>query len=240
MNLKNIKLFVFMLFVLLAGILYSCNNKNEADVISVEEGSNLDVSTVSSEDASTVENLSNSNNSAGQVEDSININKDDDFNFQEANEEDEGLIYVHISGAVNNPGVYEAREQARVYELVEVAGGLTEDAAGDFVNQASIVEDGDQIYIPCKEEIETLELSLPTSSSNKSKTSQDETIKKVNINTASKEELMTLTGIGESKANSIIEYRQKHGSFSKIEDIMNISGIKEAAFSKISDYITVN
>ena len=63
---------------------------------------------------------------------------------------------------------------------------------------------------------------------------------KVNINIASKEELMTLTGIGESKANSIIEYRQKHGSFSKIEDIMNISGIKEAAFSKISDYITVN
>ncbi len=140
--------------------------------------------------------------------------------IQETNEK----IYVHVCGAVKNPGVYGFASGSRVYEAIEEAGGFTEEAAASQVNQAQTLEDEMRLYIPRIDETE----SQAEAGSGK-----------VNLNTASEEQLMTLPGIGEAKAKSIIAYREKHGAFQKIEDVMEISGIKEALFQKIQDFITV-
>lgn len=137
-------------------------------------------------------------------------------------------ICVYVCGAVCNPGVYELDEGSRVYEAVESAGGMTEDASAASVNLARAVADGEQIYIPASGEVDD-GATLPAA----------EGQKKVNINTASAEELMTLSGIGEAKAESIIRYREENGSFQSIEDLMKISGIKEGVFEKIKDDITI-
>ncbi|MGN0342851.1 MAG: helix-hairpin-helix domain-containing protein [Roseburia sp.] len=135
--------------------------------------------------------------------------------------------YVYICGAVEEPGVYEVPEGTRICDVILAAGGLTEDAAQETVNQAEPVTDGEMIRIPSQQE----ELMAAEAAE------QDP---RVDINSATAEELMTLPGIGESKAESIIAYREEHGGFSDIEDLMNISGIKEGVFDKIKDYIRVN
>jgi len=142
-------------------------------------------------------------------------------------------VYVYICGEVTNPGVYELSEDSRIYEAVDAAGGFTENAARESVNLASKVSDGMQITIYNKEEAASLSAG---GSSGQGGTSGSGL---VNLNTATKEELMTLKGIGEAKAEDIIRYREKSGGFKKIEDIMKISGIKEAGFQKIKDNITV-
>ena len=123
-------------------------------------------------------------------------------------------------------------------ELVDAAGGFTENAARESVNLASKVSDGMQITIYNKEEAASLPAGSGAAGGN---TGQGGTSGSglVNLNTATKEELMTLKGIGEAKAEDIIRYREKSGGFKKIEDIMKISGIKEAGFQKIKDDITV-
>ena len=147
-------------------------------------------------------------------------------------------IYVYICGEVINPGVYELSGDSRIYEAVDAAGGFTENAARECVNLASKVSDGMQITIYNREEAASLLAdSAPVGeNAGKSGTSGSGL---VNLNTATKEELMTLKGIGESKAEDIIRYREKSGGFKKIEDIMKISGIKENGFQKIKDSITV-
>lgn len=142
-------------------------------------------------------------------------------------------ICVYVCGAVSNPGVYELDDGARVYEAVEAAGGMTGNASADSVNLARAAADGEQIYIPTCEEVQTQGIMPGTESA------AADAQKKVNINTASAEELMTLTGIGEAKAESIIRYREENGGFQAIEDLMNISGIKEGVFEKIKDDITI-
>ena len=111
-----------------------------------------------------------------------------------------------------------------MYEVVQKAGGFTEEAATTYVNQAEIVRDEERIYIPTQNE--ALELQVLDDG-------------KVNLNTATKEELMTIPGVGESKADSIVQYREEIGKFQTIEDIMNVSGIKEGLFQKIKDYIKI-
>lgn len=143
-------------------------------------------------------------------------------------------IYIHVCGEVVVPGVYEVEEGSRVCDIIEVAGGITEYAASDYINLAQIVTDGEKIVVPSLNEVE----GFPESETGKSQVAgTGKTF--VNINTASLEELMTLSGIGKSKAESIISYRETNGSFTKIEDIMNISGIKEAAFEKIKKDIDI-
>lgn len=133
-------------------------------------------------------------------------------------------IYVFVCGAVKNPGVYAMSEGERVVEAINAAGGFLENAAKDVWNQAEILQDEMKIYIPTIEEIEK----------------QSEVgAGKLNINTASKEDLMGLPGVGEAKAKQIISYRESHGMFKSIEEIMSISGIKEGLFEKIKEYITV-
>ena len=139
------------------------------------------------------------------------------------------LIYVQVSGAVKNPGVYSLPEGSRIFEAVELAGGLTEQADINSINQAQVLSDGQMIYVYAIGEAEL---------KNQETAEKDDGL--VNINTASVEQLMTLPGIGQSKAEAIVSYREEQGAFEKIEELMNITGIKEGVFSKIKDQIKVN
>ena len=217
MNFKRFKGIIILLFIISTGLFYSCNNKD--DLIPLE-----DVDSNMNDDLDHDENSSKEDIPG---EDSSVIDG------ESSHEREDKLIYVHICGAINKPDVYELKENTRLFELVKSAGGFTKDAADDYINLASIVMDGEQVYIPTKEEAKELDLPSPISKP------EEKGSKKININTASKEELMTLTGIGEAKAKSIIEYRQSNGNFKTIEDIKKISGIKDSIYTKISDLITV-
>lgn len=144
------------------------------------------------------------------------------------------VCYVYVCGAVGNPGVYPLPSGSRVYEAIEAAGGLLEEAGADCVNQAEPVSDGQMIKVLTAEEAE--KNAADTARTNTPEASDG----RVNINTAVAAELMTLPGVGESKAESIISYREENGGFDKIEDIMNITGIKEGVFEKIKDDIMVD
>lgn len=137
--------------------------------------------------------------------------------------------YVHICGEVKNPGVYQVPEGSRIFQAVEQAGGFTDEAASRYLNLAELTEDGMKICVPSEEEAEEGGFSLLG----------EEPPGKVNINTAGPEELMTLTGIGEARAADIIRYREENGGFRTVEDIMKVPGIKEGAFEKIKDQISV-
>lgn len=143
-------------------------------------------------------------------------------------------ICVHVSGYVMNPGVYMLPEGSRVYEAVAAAGGFAEGADEQFLNLAKVLDDGQKIRIYSLDETATA-----SGDSDLVQKDSNDTEKLININTATKESLMTLPGIGESRAESIIAYREQNGYFSSVEDIMKVSGIKEAAFEKIKDYICI-
>lgn len=155
-------------------------------------------------------------------------------------------IAVHICGAVNQPGVYFLNENQRVYEGILKAGGFREDADEDYLNQALFLKDGMKITVPTKEEAEELKNSIQKSEEEELIQEADSFLKnqekqqKVDLNTADEALLCTLPGIGESRAKSIVAYRMEHGAFGKAEDVMKVSGIKEAAYEKIKDYITVS
>ena len=126
-----------------------------------------------------------------------------------------------------------------VQNQIELAGGFAKDAAISAVNQASVLQDGQQLYIVTVEEQKTKQLSSSEVSLETSGEGRVADAGKVNINQASEEELMTLPGIGEAKAEAILQYRSEHGGFSDAQELLQISGIKEAGFQKIKDSITV-
>lgn len=174
---------------------------------------------------------------------------------------DQGSIWVHICGAVKCPDVYELPTGSRVYEAVKLAGGFTEEADESYVNQAQPLSDGVKVVIPTREQTRSLAAgegdggigivgatglqaedgnpgsTTGTDSGEASGTSADG---RVNINTATETQLCGIAGIGATRAAAIVAYRQEHGSFARIEDIMNVSGIKEGTYAKIRDSITVN
>ena len=130
---------------------------------------------------------------------------------------------------LENPGVYELPENSRVYEAVAMAGGMTEDAGMEAVNQAEFVTDGQMLRIPTMEEV--------AAAQEESESNVDDGL--LDINRASVADFMTLPGIGQSKAEALFQYREAHGRFSSIEEIMNVDGIKEGVFNKIKDSIKV-
>lgn len=144
------------------------------------------------------------------------------------------ICVVHVCGAVQNPGVYTLEEGSRIYQAVEAAGGFTQKAGADYLNQADRISDGMKIYVPDLDELQDMAWQEISGS-----VSGDAEDGLVNINTADEALLCTLSGVGSSRAKSIIAYRQEHGAFQKIEDIMNVEGIKEGLFQKIRDNITV-
>ncbi len=152
---------------------------------------------------------------------------------------EEKNVYIQISGAVKNPGVYEVKSGSRIFEVMDLSGGYTEEAATDVVNLARPVKDEMQIYIPTKKEVEMSNQDYFWENYQMPEEEKENSDGRVNLNTATKEELMSLPGIGESKAEAIMDYREKNGGFSDISDIMKISGIKEAAFEKIKELIVV-
>ncbi len=133
----------------------------------------------------------------------------------------EECIQVHICGEVYFPGVYTLFSGSRIHEVVKMAGGFTKEADTRAVNLAKELTDGEQVYIPSITE------------------SQSDSTGLININRADEEMLCTIPGIGSVRAKQIIEYRDTYGNFKSIEDIMNVSGIKEGTFEKIAPYITV-
>lgn len=145
------------------------------------------------------------------------------------------MIYVQVAGAVHKPGVYKLPEGSRVFQALELAGGVTEDAQLKSLNQAAPVADGEMVWVMTVEEAAAQPVQEGETSGNGSE-GEDA---KVNLNTATKEELMELPGIGAAKAENILAYREANGSFTKIEDLMKIEGIKEGVFSKIEDYVRV-
>lgn len=168
-------------------------------------------------------------------------------------------IFVDVCGAVASPGVYELDEGSRIFQAVDAAGGYLPDAARDYLNKARGLTDGQQIYVPTQEEVETdladtlaklPEVSDLTGNAQGDRTEDQEqqtagsssdvgqAEARIDLNTADAALLSTLSGIGQSKAEAIIAYRQEHGGFASIEEIMNVEGIKEGTFSKIKDKIS--
>jgi competence protein ComEA len=160
-------------------------------------------------------------------------------------------IYVDLKGAIENPNVYKLLKGSRTIDLINEAGGLLNNANTRFINLSKELKDGDAIVIYTNEEIEEAKKSniiyveTPCICEEvKNDACYNDTINSnnnsiININTATLEELMTLTGIGEAKAKSIIEYRENNGPFSKIEDIINVKGISETIFNNIKENITI-
>ena len=149
------------------------------------------------------------------------------------NWEDDTRVPVYVCGAVKSPGVYYVSITALKQEALDMAGGFTEDAAVDYINLAETVVSGEKIYFPYTYELqEGYNMQSEQIDSGSSRC--------VNINTATKEQLMTLPGIGESKAEAIIKYREKNGPFQNVQDITKIPGIKEGVYNNIKDHIVVS
>ena len=182
-----------------------------------------------------------------------NAGSTDRTELSDASLEEAKTLVVHICGAVSAPGVYELPAGSRIIDAVEAGGGFLPEADEACCNLAEEIVDGCQIYIMTKSEscadgqaekkagiqtspdsdMQTTDINVRSNST----TALENGL--VNLNTADVAALMTLPGIGESRAKAIISYREQQGAFTKIEDIMKISGIKQAAFSKIKDKITV-
>lgn len=157
-----------------------------------------------------------------------------------------GKIYVHVCGAVKQPGVYALEPESRVYEAVMAAGGFTEEADEDYVNQAQPISDGVKLQIPTREEVATGSVESTaagiTGGGNVPATAEPEILQdgRIDINTATEAQLCGIPGIGATRAAAIAAYRQEHGRFDRIEDIMKVNGIKEGTFEKIKDAIKVD
>ncbi len=160
--------------------------------------------------------------------------------------EEPELVGVDIKGAVVNPGVYLVENTKRVIDVINEAGGFTANASTEEINLSKKVFEEMVIIVYTKEEVESNNFTssvtndaLTTTNDNSSNSNTSPSNTKVNINTANLETLETLTGIGKSKAQSIIDYREQNGNFTSIEDIKKVSGIGDSIYEKIKDHITV-
>ncbi len=152
---------------------------------------------------------------------------DDNKNKDVKTEKLEDNIIIDISGEIKNPGIYKMKGKVRLYEIIDKAGGLKEEANINSINQARYVKDGEKIIIPSSRNSQGMDKESISNENNL-----------VNINTASKEELLKLPGIGEVTAEKIINYRDNN-NFTKIEDLKNINGIGMATYNKLKDLICV-
>lgn len=193
-------------------------------------------------------------------------NTETDNTNKEEKEDFSKKFFVDIKGAVKKPGVYEMDSNAIINDVIKLAGGYTTNAYQNGINLSKKIKDEMVIYIYNKSEMAKYlenndntviknECNTPdynicecindkysiieVGSNNKNDSDNTEVKEVVNINTADVSKLSTLNGIGESKAQAIIKYREDNGKYTKIEDIMNVSGIGEKAFEKIKDFITV-
>ena len=235
-NRKQKKILIIVITIITIGVgyyAYTSFGKNDF----TRESSNLEINGVNEEEKSKVENGVDSE--------------------EKEDENSENKIIVHISGEVKNQGVVELEENSRVNDAIEKAGGVTENAYMKDINLAYKLEDGMKIYIPSREEVENSKnngtsvnggvsssneyysYGENTNGSSNVNSKKDESNKKVNINTANKEELDTLPGIGEATAGKIIDYRNKNGKFKTKEEIKEVSGIGDSKYEQIKDLIEI-
>ena len=221
---KKIGIISILVIVIIAfGILYLKSGfkelkKNDTESIFVEDVENTDKSARTSNN-----NTKNNSTSTNNKEVTIPI-------------KDKSIV-VEIKGEVKKPDVYTLNENAIVKELIEAAGGLTENADLNNINRAKKLQNHELVYIANKNDIS--KESINTNSEPSASISQGISNNIVNINTATIEQLKTLNGIGDSKAKSIIEYREQSGGFKSIEDIKNVNGIGEKMFEKIKEQIEI-
>ena len=189
-------------------------------VINNQEDKTIDLNTILVEQNNTIDN---------QIE---KENLEEEESIQE--------IVIHITGEVKKEGVVYLKEGSRVVDAIQEAGGETKEADLSQVNLAYVLQDGEKIYIPNKNEkvSKNIEYTMGGNSNVTDKKEEREE-EKVNINTSSEEELDQLPGIGPATARKIIDYRNEHGKFGKIEDIKNVKGIGDAKYNDIKDCITV-
>lgn len=154
-------------------------------------------------------------------------------------EESKIKIKVHITGAVKKSGIYELDEAARISDVIEIAGGITSEADLTKVNLAYQVLDGQKIIIPSIRVENDGNYIIENSGENIIQEETNLKDLKINVNTATVSELMTLQGVGKSTAEKIINYREENGKFKNIEDIKNVSGIGESKYNQLKDYIKV-
>lgn len=175
------------------------------------------------------------------VDDFFQNNLSDNSNVE--NTYTNNTIIVYVCGAVKESKVIKLEENSRISDAIDAVGGLNKDADLTNINLAYILEDGEKIYIPKKGESITNESDNSVSNSKTSSFSSSSSTSlnnnKININKATQTELETIPGIGPSTALKIINYREKNGNFSSIEDIKNVSGIGDSKYKNMKDYITV-
>lgn len=220
-----------VVFAVVAGICYAaCGEAKDSSMVLSEQNDIIEQNDISGQGYSSDENKPTNeavmNNELSKAEESASeIQSTEDY------------ITVHICGAVIMPGVYAIHAGARLIEGINAAGGITDNADADIINLAQVLYDGQRVYVPCAADTANMNENERTAGTDA--VSSGRLTGKVNINTATAEELMTLTGIGKSRADDIIEYRSNNGFFECIEDIMKVNGIKEAAYKKISENICV-
>jgi competence protein ComEA len=159
------------------------------------------------------------------------INQEASLEKTEEKKEASGTVFVDIKGAVKNQGVYQLNAGTRVKDAISLAGGFTEQADLTKVNLAALLHDEMVIYVPTIGE----QVDIPEWTAQ-----NDKQLMKININTASIEELQSLSGIGQKRAEAIVQYREENGPFKHIEDLLDVSGIGEKLLEKIRDHIIVN
>ena len=250
---SRLQVLVVLLFIGIAGAVFMFSGKNEGKetglevVEDISQGSaNYSESGYDKTEASTlVDNKKEAfaKNSRGK---SVDIQP----TGEESPNAGAGRIFVHVCGAVKKEGVYELSPDARVVDAIRAAGGCTKKAASFGINHAEALKDGVQVYVPTKAEIKketngvgslasfgTEGVRTGLSSQGMNPGGGGDAL--ININLATKEELMKLNGVGEAKAELIITYRQAKGGFKDIKDIMKIKGIKQKFFDKIKDKICI-
>jgi len=151
---------------------------------------------------------------------------------------EEQEIIIHVTGAVKNQGIVQVEEGARISDVIDIAGGITNEADLSKINLAYEVEDGQKIYVPNVNDETNIE-SITEEAGENVLEDNNSNSSKVNINTASQTELETLNGVGPSTALKIINYREENGEFNKIEDIKNVPGIGDVKFENLKDSICV-
>lgn len=237
---NNLKKFIFILIGFISGIsLMSGCGKRE---LVFEKTVNEQIMQENEQEVQTSDSFQAVNQDVVQTGDDTQVANQD--NAQEKVKE----CYVDICGAVVTPGVYKVYADTRIYEVVLLAGGLTVDAEQSCINQALCVYDGMKLIVPTKAEWEAgvymldeqgLIVTTGQELGDLQRASQTENDGMININEATLEELCTLPGVGNTKAESIIAYREQYGKFSSIEDIKKVAGIKEGLFEKIKSKIKV-
>lgn len=236
--------------IVTAGVCYLARQpwiSGEENVTKLYSGLSPDETVESSEQNN--ESLSGETDRIAQENDSLS-GRTDRFEKEDAGiPGTEEKIWVYVCGEVSKPGVYELSRDARVQDAILIAGGMTENAAGEYLNLARRVEDEERIYVCSQEEMEQRiaegrdasgsffeENSNPALGSEEKEEAGNH---KVNINSASESVLMTLPGIGQTKARAIVEYRLEHGDFQSIRELTFVPGIKEGIYQKLEEYITV-